>query len=43
MAPVRSDGGIEMLTNDILATLMIISTALSIVVAVMIAANWKKE
>jgi hypothetical protein len=30
-----------MLTNDILATLMIISAALSIVVAAMIAANWK--
>jgi hypothetical protein len=30
-----------MLTNDILATLMVISIALSIVVAVSIAANWK--
>ena len=30
-----------MLTNDILATVMVISIALSIVVAVMIAANWK--
>jgi len=27
--------------NDILATMIIISTALSIAVAVMIAANWK--
>ena len=40
MAPVRSDGGGEM-SDDILATLMVISAALSIVVAVMIAANWK--
>jgi hypothetical protein len=29
------------MVNDILATMIIISTALSIVVAVMIAANWK--
>ena len=29
------------MVNDILATMIIISTALSIVVAVIIAANWK--
>jgi hypothetical protein len=30
-----------MLTNDILATLMIISVVLSVVVVVMIVVNWK--
>ena len=30
-----------MLTNDILATLMIISIGLSVVVVVMIVVNWK--